>query len=136
MQEGRRGMASRGAGGDGTAGPAPEALFKALADANRLRCLALLAAEGELCVCELAYALGAPQPRVSRHLGHLRQAGLVEDRRAGQWVYYRLRREGLPGWVEEVLGRTLEALRGRPPYARDLARLRAMPGRPGAPRCA
>ena len=65
-------------------------LFALLADPTRLRCVVLLQREGELCVCELVHALDLPQPKVSRHLALLREAGVVEDRRAGQWVHYRL----------------------------------------------
>jgi ArsR family transcriptional regulator len=64
-------------------------LFKALAHETRLRILALLS-HGELCVCHIQGALALPQPNVSRQLGILRAAGLVEDRRQGSWVYYRL----------------------------------------------
>jgi len=64
-------------------------LFKALADETRLRILALLR-EGELCVCDLMAVLNLPQSTVSRHLAYLRNAGLVEDRRRGVWMFYRL----------------------------------------------
>ena len=47
----------------------PLLLFKALSDATRLRCIVLLATNGELCVCELAYALELQQPKISHHLG-------------------------------------------------------------------
>jgi ArsR family transcriptional regulator len=63
--------------------------FKALADETRLRILALLN-EGELCVCDLMAILDLPQSTVSRHLAYLRNAGWVEDRRQGIWMYYRL----------------------------------------------
>lgn len=68
---------------------AVETVLKALADATRLRLLGLLAA-GEVCVCDLHDSLRLPQPKVSRHLAYLRKAGLVETRRTGLWVYYRL----------------------------------------------
>ena len=64
-------------------------IFKTLADETRLRILVLLTC-GELCVCDLMAALELPQSTVSRHLATLRNAGLVEDRRQGVWVYYRL----------------------------------------------
>lgn len=64
-------------------------LFKTLADETRLRILALLS-RGELCVCDLMAALELPQSTVSRHLATLRNTGLVEDRRQGVWMYYRL----------------------------------------------
>ena len=66
-----------------------EALFKALADATRLRILALLVG-GEVCVCEIHGALKLPQPTVSRHLAYLRRSGLVATRREGLWIHYRL----------------------------------------------
>lgn len=64
--------------------------LKALADPARLRVAALLRSAGELCVCEIVDVLGIPQYAVSRQLGVLKAAGLVEDRRSGQWVYYRM----------------------------------------------
>ena len=64
-------------------------LFGALADATRLRILGLLAG-GEVCVCDIHESLGISQPKVSRHLGLLRRAGLVQTRREGLWVHYRL----------------------------------------------
>jgi len=68
-------------------------LFKTLADPTRLRLLNLLAC-GETCVCELTDTLRVVQPKVSRHLRHLRRAGLVEARRDGKWIHYRWARHG------------------------------------------
>jgi len=64
-------------------------LFKALSEPIRLRILALLT-DGERCVCDLMAVLDLPQSTVSRHLGALRNAGWVEGRRQGLWMYYRL----------------------------------------------
>ena len=66
-----------------------ETLFKALADTTRLRILALLQA-GEICVCDIHGSLDLPQPTVSRHLAYLRKSGLVNGRKDGLWVHYRL----------------------------------------------
>ena len=66
-----------------------ETLFKSLGDATRLRILGLLLT-GEVCVCDLHDTLGIPQPKASRHLAYLRAAGLVDARREGQWMHYRL----------------------------------------------
>ena len=66
-----------------------EELFKALADATRLRILGLLLT-GEVCVCHIHESLRITQPKASRHLAYLRRSGLVETRRQGLWVYYRL----------------------------------------------
>ena len=64
-------------------------LFRALGDETRLRIVALLS-HGELCVCHIERALELSQPNISRHLGILRMAGIVDARRDGTWVYYRL----------------------------------------------
>jgi ArsR family transcriptional regulator len=66
-----------------------EGLFKALADTTRLRILGLLLT-GEVCVCDIHESLKIPQPKASRHLAYLRRAGLVETRREGLWIHYRL----------------------------------------------
>src|SRR3954470_2458795 len=66
-----------------------ETLFKALADATRLRILGLLLT-GEVCVCHIHESLRIPQPKASRHLAYLRRCGLVDTRRDGLWVHYRL----------------------------------------------
>ncbi len=93
-------------------------LFKALSDETRLRILALLAA-GELCVCELMTTLQLPQSTVSRHLAYLRNAGLVEDRRQGVWMYYRLADKGsalqrdLMALLQEHLGELPQARQDR-----------------------
>ncbi|HVA66352.1 MAG TPA: metalloregulator ArsR/SmtB family transcription factor [Elusimicrobiota bacterium] len=63
--------------------------FRALADETRLRIVHLLA-KGELCVCDLMAVLRVPQSKVSRHLGYLKRAGLVADRREGFWRHYSL----------------------------------------------
>ena len=68
-----------------------ENLFKALADATRLRILGLLLS-GEVCVCDIHESLKIPQPKASRHLAYLRRAGLVDTRRDGLWIHYRLGR--------------------------------------------
>jgi ArsR family transcriptional regulator, arsenate/arsenite/antimonite-responsive transcriptional repressor len=65
-------------------------LFKVLSDATRLRLASLLLANGETCVCMLAQALKAPDFKISRHLGVMRSAGLVEARRVGTWMHYRI----------------------------------------------
>ena len=64
--------------------------YKVLSDETRLVILALLLAYGELCVCDVEAALGITQSKASRHLRYLKNAGLLEDRRSGIWVYYRL----------------------------------------------
>ena len=66
-------------------------IYKALADETRLRILALLISEGELCVCDIIASLKLPQSTISRHLAYLRKTDWVNDRRNGLWIYYSLR---------------------------------------------
>lgn len=66
-----------------------QAIFSALADPTRLRIISLLQA-GELCVCDVMSVLKEPQSKVSRHLSYLRKAGIVEARKEGLWMYYRM----------------------------------------------
>lgn len=66
-----------------------ERFFRALADRTRLRLLNLMN-EGEVCVCFFVEVLGMSQPKISRHLGYLRRAGVVEARREGKWIHYRI----------------------------------------------
>lgn len=84
-------------------------LLGLIAQEKRLTLVALLARE-ELCVCELVERLGWSQPLISHHLGALRKAGLVRDRRDVHWVYYSL----APERVEE-LRRVLNAIFGDGP---------------------
>jgi ArsR family transcriptional regulator len=109
--------------------------FSALANHIRLRCLMLLQLEGELCVCELIHALNLSQPMISRHLALLRETGLVNDRRVGQWIYYSLHPD-LDVWAKEVLAVTAKANQKQSPYVEDLTALRAMANRPGSACCA
>lgn len=66
-----------------------ETLFKALADRTRLRLINLMGAD-EVCVCFFVEVLKINQPKISRHLAYLRRAGLVEARRDGKWIHYRI----------------------------------------------
>ncbi|SHH98006.1 metalloregulator ArsR/SmtB family transcription factor [Ferrimonas marina] len=79
----------------------PVNLLKSLADETRLKTLLLILQEQECCVCELTCALDESQPKVSRHLARLRQDGVLQDRRAGQWVYYSL--APMPQWLLDAL---------------------------------
>jgi ArsR family transcriptional regulator, arsenate/arsenite/antimonite-responsive transcriptional repressor len=66
------------------------ALLKVLADPTRLRLAVALSRNGETCVCTLAEALAEPEYKISRHLAVMRSAGLVEVRRDGTWMHYKL----------------------------------------------
>ncbi|MCB1791953.1 MAG: metalloregulator ArsR/SmtB family transcription factor [Gammaproteobacteria bacterium] len=105
----------------------PADLFALLSHETRLRSMLLLKVFDELCVCELTRVLRAPQPHVSRHLGQLRAAGLVADRRQGQWIYYRLNHE-LPAWVSRVLDAAERGTAGLSPYVEDREHMAAAAG--------
>ena len=63
--------------------------FRALADRTRLRLLNLMGTD-EVCVCYFVEVLKINQPKISRHLAYLRRAGVVEARREGKWMHYRI----------------------------------------------
>ena len=113
----------------------PLELFKQLSDTTRLRCLALMISEGELCVCELTHALHLSPPKISRHLAQLRESGVVQSRRAGHWVHYRIH-EDLPAWAARVIQAMQAGMEKKKPYCTDLKVLKDMPNRPGATCCA
>lgn len=106
-----------------------DTFFKMLADSTRLRCLMLMQAEGELCVCELTHALNLSQPKISRHLAHLREAGVLVARRNGTWMNYRINPE-LQGWAIQVLQTTLHGVRKTEPFISDRKILETVSNRP------
>ena len=112
-----------------------DSFFKMLADSTRLRCLLLMQAEGELCVCELTHALNLSQPKISRHLAHLREAGVLVARRNGTWMNYRIN-PALQGWALGILQTTLDGVRETEPFVSDRKVLDSMSGRPGKACCA
>jgi ArsR family transcriptional regulator len=64
--------------------------FAALADPVRLRLLSLVAANDEVCSCDLQEPLGKSQPTVSHHTKALAEAGLIVGEKRGRWVYWRV----------------------------------------------
>lgn len=102
-------------------------VFKCLGDETRLLLMLLIRHERELCVCEMTHTLDDSQPKVSRHLAQLRNCGLLNDRRDGQWVYYGLA-PTLPEWVIAILDAATVAEAAR--LAALQERLTAMGNRP------
>jgi ArsR family transcriptional regulator len=99
------------------------AITKALADENRLRVLAAL--EGrELCLCQIVDLLGLAASTVSRHMSVLHQARLVEARKTGRWVHFRLADASTPAVTAEVLAGVQNALRRDSQCRADRRRLR------------
>jgi ArsR family transcriptional regulator len=103
-----------------------DTLFKALADPTRLRILGLLLT-GEVCVCHIHESLKITQPKASRHLAYLRRSGLVETRREGLWIHYRLARQADPV-IGAVEGAVRHALTHSPLVRRDLVKLQKQNG--------
>ena len=108
--------------------------FKLLSDSTRLRCLLLMQAEGELCVCELTHALNLSQPKISRHLAHLREAGVITARRNGTWMYYRINPD-LQAWSLQILQTTLDGICKTEPFVSDRKMLDKMTNRPSLACC-
>jgi ArsR family transcriptional regulator, arsenate/arsenite/antimonite-responsive transcriptional repressor len=96
-------------------------VLKALADPTRMRILALLGSS-EVCVCHIHTALGIPQPTASRHLAHLKKAGLVESCKIGLWVHYCLRPLTDPG-LQAVVDAARTAAEHTTAASRDCCRL-------------
>jgi ArsR family transcriptional regulator len=82
-----------------------EMFFLALADKTRLRLLNLMR-ESEICVGSLVEVLNESQPKISRHLAYMRNAGIVETRRDGKWIYYKIS-QPTDGFAAGVLRETL-----------------------------
>lgn len=96
-------------------------VYAALADPTRLRILSLLG-DGEVCVCHIHASLDVPQPTASRHLAYLRKSGLVEARRDGIWMHYKLAPIDSPV-VASVVKAALHALTHTDISAKDERRL-------------
>ena len=103
-----------------------EETYKALADRTRLRILALLV-DGEVCVCHIHDTLRLPQPTASRHLAYLRRAGLVEARREGTWMHYRL--ADMDPVVREIIRTAAHAMSHVVGMARDRQRFEQQAGK-------
>jgi ArsR family transcriptional regulator len=109
----------------------PELFFSALADKTRLRLLNLMR-DGEVCVCFFAGTLATNNPKISRHLAYLKRAGLVESRRDGKWMHYRLTAPKNEGALK-VFEATMEMLADNQEMADDRRRYTAFCCAPNAP---
>jgi ArsR family transcriptional regulator, arsenate/arsenite/antimonite-responsive transcriptional repressor len=103
-----------------------ETLFKALGDETRLRILGLLLT-GEVCVCDIHESLKIPQSKASRHLAYLRRSGLVDTRRSGLWIHYRLGHLANPV-LSAVVDAVRHALSHLDPVRKDAERLQKRTG--------
>jgi len=98
-----------------------EQFFRALSDGTRLRLLNLMSGQ-EVCVCYFIEILGLPQSTISRHLAYMRRAGLVQSRREGKWMHYRL---AVPrqAFLQAVLHDVLKSFQSDKEMERERARL-------------
>jgi DNA-binding transcriptional ArsR family regulator len=98
-------------------------ITKALAEQNRVRIL--LALEGqELCVCQIIELLDLAPSTVSKHVAVLRQARLVDGRKDGRWMYYRLADESAPTEVKEAIAWVKKSLSRNERIREDVNRLK------------
>lgn len=98
-------------------------ITKALADENRLRMLMALR-QGEVCVCQIAELTGLALSTVSKHLSALYQAGLVNARKEGRWMYYSLPGTGTPRAAREAVAWVQRSLDGNERIAQDEKRMK------------
>lgn len=106
-----------------------ETVAKAVADPSRARILKLLE-RGELCVCQITTVLDLAPATISKHLAALKTAGLLQQRRDGKWVYYRLAERELNAYAPQFLALVRTSLTDDPTTAEDrriLALVNAVP---------
>jgi ArsR family transcriptional regulator, arsenate/arsenite/antimonite-responsive transcriptional repressor len=97
-------------------------ITKALADEHRVRTLLALR-QGELCVCQITELFGLAPSTVSKHLSILHQAELVESRKEGRWIYYRLPKREAPLAVREAIDWVVKSLATDPRVLADTRQL-------------
>lgn len=103
--------------------------FKVLSDETRLRCLALIYENNEICVCELIHALELPQSKISRHLLLIKLNKLITSRRKGQWVIYSPHSD-ISKFKKDIINMTIKELLKESLYKDDRDRLIKMANRP------
>jgi ArsR family transcriptional regulator len=101
-----------------------QTFFIALADRTRRRILNLMR-EYEICVADFTGILDVSQPKISRHLAYLKNAGIVTARRDGKWMYYRIA-EPEDGYAARVLSDTLDWLESQEMMQRDYEKLNSI----------
>ena len=97
-------------------------IYECLCDPTRLRLLNVLA-QGPVCVCHFQDVLGEPQVKISKHLAYLRERGLVESERQGNWVIYELAAKPSRE-LQANLACLQECAQSIPVFKRDRARLK------------
>lgn len=98
-------------------------LYKALADESRLRAAAALL-EHELCVCQISELLKLAPSTVSKHMTILKEAGVVNSRKRGRWVFYSIARSAVPGATGRLLRHAIQNVAVSACGRKDMKRLR------------
>jgi DNA-binding transcriptional ArsR family regulator len=106
-----------------------ETVAKAVADPTRVRILKLLE-RGELCVCQITAVLDLAPATVSKHLTVLKTAGLLQQRRSGKWVHYRLAEREFNAYTAPFLALLRPSLADDPTINEDLCTLAAVNATP------
>ena len=99
------------------------AITKALADENRVRILTALGPR-ELCVCQIVELLGLAPSTVSKHMAILKQARLVDSRKEGRWMFYRLAEDDVPAEAKQMTSLVAQLLADDPQSREDAKRLK------------
>ena len=100
-------------------------VFKALADKNRLRILKMLQYK-KMCVCELSAALAITRPSVSRHLSLMKDAGLVQDERNGQWIDYSLCKDAVNKYASAIQSHLNQWINDDPRIRDDIKKIKKL----------
>lgn len=100
-------------------------ITKALADENRLRAFAAVM-EQELCVCQITELLGLAPSTVSKHLSILKQAGVVDARKDGRWIYYRVADGKVSAPVTGAIAWVRGVLKSDPAWRAERKRLKSI----------
>jgi len=107
----------------------------ALSDRTRLRLLLSLR-DRELCACQLVEFIGLADSTVSRHMSILKSAGLVDSRKSGRWVYYKLSKTDTQSVNQEILDIVLRSIADDPLVAQDAKQIAEILARGGENACA
>lgn len=99
------------------------AVFKALADENRVRALMAIGSK-ELCVCQIVELLKLAPSTVSKHMAILKQARLVDSRKQGRWMFYRLAADDAPAEAAEMIALVSRLLADDPLLRKDAKRMK------------
>lgn len=112
-----------------------ERALKAVGQGSRLRILKVLSQASEMCVCEIQEVLDMNQPAISQHLRVLREAGFVNERKDGLWVFYSVNQTAIDCCLREIKNFLETPLALDPEFKEECARLQDLPSNPRVKTC-